>query len=133
MLVLLSLFFIIVENNLPIGGMLICVSLPFLTYLINTRKNFFYLFLVYFLLASQTDKYFLIFAIMFCYLALVFFLASYIEYNRNCIIYYLPVQLLTYYLLTYNFLTMQYFIINAIGLLIFNYFYIKYVEFKVNK
>ncbi len=132
MLILISLLLIFIENNLFSGGLLAFISLTFLTYIINRQKTFLFILIVYFLIASQTDRYFIIFIIMSVYVGLNYFMVSHIEYNMKSLFYYLLLQLLTYAALSYKFLDLQYFIINIIGLIIFDYIYYKCSYIKDN-
>ncbi|MBS9776408.1 MAG: hypothetical protein KGV57_04925 [Fusobacterium sp.] len=133
MLYLISLILVLIENNLPIDGILVCVSLSFITYLINFRKSLFFMLIIYFFMASQTDKYFTILMILFIYTIISSYLSSHIEYNKKSMLYYVPLQLIIYYSLSYKFFTIEYFIFNFVGLVLFNYIYIKYSEIKENK
>lgn len=128
MLVLLSLILIIIENNISIEGLFVCVSLSFLTYLINMKRNFIFIAIVYFLIVSQTDRYFSIGLIVFVYVFINLILASNVEYNKRSVLYYLPLQLGTYFLLSYNFFRLEYLILNLFGLVIFNYIYTRSAE-----
>lgn len=128
MLILLSLILIVIENNISENALIACVSLPFLTYLLNTKKNFVFIVMVYFLIASQSDKYFLIFCIISIYMFINFVLASNIEYNIKSVLYYIPLQIITYILLSYKFLRIEYFVFNLLGIIIFNYFYTRCTE-----
>lgn len=122
---ILSLILILFENSLPISGIILIVALSFSVFVIGNRKNYFILFLIYILISLQTNEFFFIFIIYSLYVIILFLIFNQIEYLRTPIFSIIPIQIIFYLILTYNFFSIKYFIINTLGLIVFNKIYIK--------
>lgn len=133
MLSILSLIIVFIENNLAVNGVILFISLPFITY--NTRKegSFICLFLTYIFISLQTDRYFYIFLILLIYIIISTIFLSHIEYNKKTIFYMLVLQILCYLVMTYKMFSVKYLVLNICGFIFWNYVYTKNIELKGNK
>ena len=93
--IIVSLILIFIGNSLPLGGVLMGVTLPFITFIIGKRRNLFFIFLAWILFSLQTDKYSFNLLVMSLFGFLNFLLFCYIEYL----------------------------VVNIVSFFIFNYFY----------
>lgn len=130
MLLTISLILILVENSISSNGVMLMITLPFISYIIRKGGNLFFLLLTYVLTALQTDNYFYIFWVILCYVILNEFLLSYIEYNKKTIFYILVLQIIFYSILSYKYFSLNYFILNICGFIFWNYIYAKNIEIK---
>ena len=122
-----SLILIFIGNSLPLGGVLMGVTLPFITFIIGKRRNLFFIFLAWILFSLQTDKYSFNLLVMSLFGFLNFLLFCYIEYDRKSIFYLIPLDICFYLLIVYkSFYTgidIEYLVVNIVSFFIFNYFY----------
>lgn len=130
MLLIVSLMLILVENSISSNGVILLVTLPFITYIIRKGGNIFFLVVTYILTALQTDNYIYIFFVILTYVLLNEILLSYIEYNKKTIFYILILQIVFYVILSYKYFNMSYFILNICGFIFWNYIYTKNIEIK---
>lgn len=130
MLSILSLTLILIENSLPLNGVLLFTTLPFISYTIKRKGSVFFLLLTYILIAAQTDNYFYIFLIILIYIILNKIVLSVMDYNKKTVIYILILQIIFYNLLTFKIFKLEYLIFNIVGFIFWNYVYTKYIEIK---
>ena len=125
--IITSLILIFIGNSLPLGGVLMGVTLPFITFIIGKRRNLFFIFLAWILFSLQTDKYSFNLLVMSLFGFLNFLLFCYIEYDRKSIFYLIPLDICFYLLIVYkSFYTgidIEYLVVNIVSFFIFNYFY----------
>ena len=125
--IIVSLILIFIGNSLPLGGVLMGVTLPFITFIIGKRRSLFFIFLAWILFSLQTDKYSFNLLVMSLFGFLNFLLFCYVEYDRKSIFYLIPLDIVFYLLIVYknlfNGIDIKYLIINIISFFILNYFY----------
>ena len=125
--IIVSLILIFIGNSLPLNGVLVGITLPFITFIIGKRRSLFFIFLVWLLFSLQTDKYSFNLLVMSLFGFLNFLLFCYIEYDRKSIFYLIPLDTVFYLLIVYKSLftgiDIKYLIINIISFFILNYFY----------
>ena len=125
--IIISLILIFIGNSLPLDGVLIGITLPFITFIIGKRRSLFFVFLAWILFSLQTDKYSFNLLVMSLFGFLNFLLFCYVEYDRKSIFYLIPLDIVFYLLIVYknlfNGIDIKYLIINIIGFFILNYFY----------
>ncbi|PGH22341.1 hypothetical protein RN96_04135 [Fusobacterium polymorphum] len=125
--IIISLILIFIGNSLPIDGVFMGLTLPFITFIIGKRRNLFFVFLAWILFSLQTDKYSFNLLVMSLFGFLNFLLFCYIEYDRKSIFYLIPLDTVFYLLIVYKSLftgiDIKYLIINIISFFILNYFY----------
>ncbi|MDO4691054.1 MAG: hypothetical protein Q4A58_07155 [Fusobacterium sp.] len=130
MLSVLSLVLILIENSLPLDGMILFTSLPFISYTVKRKGSIFFLLLTYILITTQTDRYFYIFLVILFYIILNGIVLSFMDYNKRTAVYILLLQIAFYGLLSFNVFSIKCFIINICGFIFWNYIYTKYIEIK---
>ena len=125
--IIVSLILIFIGNSLPLNGVLVGITLPFITFIIGKRRSLFFIFLAWLLFSLQTDKYSFNLLVMSLFGFLNFLLFCYVEYDRKSIFYLIPMDIGFYSLIVYRgFYTgidVKYLIINIISFFILNYFY----------
>ena len=125
--IIISLILIFIGNSLPLDGVLMGITLPFITFIIGKRRSLFFIFLAWLLFSLQTDKYSFNLLVMSLFGFLNFLLFCYVEYDRKSIFYLIPLDIVFYLLIVYkNLFTgidIKYLIINIISFFILNYFY----------
>ena len=125
--IIISLILIFIGNSLPLDGVFIGITLPFITFIIGKRRSLFFIFLAWLLFSLQTDKYSFNLLVMSLFAFLNFLLFCYVEYDRKSIFYLIPLDIVFYLLIVYknlfNGIDIKYLIINVIGFFILNYFY----------
>ena len=125
--IIISLILIFIGNSLPLDGVLIGITLPFITFIIGKRRSLFFVFLAWILFSLQTDKYSFNLLVMSLFAFLNFLLFCYVEYDRKSIFYLIPLDIVFYLLIVYknlfNGIDIKYLIINIISFFILNYFY----------
>ena len=125
--IIISLILIFIGNSLPLDGVLIGITLPFITFIIGKRRSSFFIFLAWLLFSLQTDKYSFNLLVMALFGFLNFLLFCYVEYDKKSIFYLVPMDIGFYLLVVYKSLytgiDIKYLIINIIGFFILNYFY----------
>ena len=125
--IILSLMLIFIGNSLPLNGVLVGITLPFITFIIGKRRSLFFIFLAWLLFSLQTDKYSFNLLVMSLFGFLNFLLFCYVEYDRKSIFYLIPLDIVFYLLIVYknlfNGIDIKYLIINIISFFILNYFY----------
>ena len=125
--IIVSLILIFIGNSLPLGGVLMEVTLPFITFIIGKRRNLFFIFLAWILFSLQTDKYSFNLLVMSLFGFLNFLLFCYIEYDRKSIFYLIPLDICFYLLIVYKSfyigIDIEYLVVNIVSFFIFNYFY----------
>ena len=128
MTIVISLILIFIGNSLPLNGILMGVTLPFVSFIIGKRRSLFFIFLAWLLYSLQTDKYSYNFLILVLFSAVNFFLFHYVEYNRKSILYLVPLDVAFYMLVVFksiinNEIDIVYLVVNIVSFFIFNYFY----------
>ena len=125
--IMVSLILIFIGNSLPLNGVLVGITLPFITFIIGKRRSLFFIFLAWLLFSLQTDKYSFNLLVMSLFGFLNFLLFCYVEYDRKSIFYLIPLDTVFYLLIIYKSLfigiDIKYLIINIISFFILNYFY----------
>ena len=125
--IIISLILIFIGNSLPLDGVLVGITLPFITFIIGKRRSLFFIFLAWLLFSLQTDKYSFNLLVMSLFGFLNFLLFCYVEYDRKSILYLIPLDTVFYLLIVYRSLftgiDIKYLIINIISFFILNYFY----------
>ena len=125
--IIISLILIFIGNSLPLDGVLVGITLPFITFIIGKRRSLFFIFLAWLLFSLQTDKYSFNLLVMSLFGFLNFLLFCYVEYDRKSIFYLIPLDTVFYLLIVYRSLftgiDIKYLIINIISFFILNYFY----------
>ena len=125
--IIVSLILIFIGNSLPLNGVLVGITLPFITFIIGKRRSLFFIFLAWLLFSLQTDKYSFNLLVMSLFAFLNFLLFCYVEYDRKSIFYLVPMDIGFYLLVVYKSLytgiDINYLIINIISFFILNYFY----------
>ena len=125
--IIVSLILIFIGNSLPLNGVLVGITLPFITFIIGKRRSLFFIFLAWLLFSLQTDKYSFNLLVMSLFGFLNFLLFCYVEYDRRSIFYLIPLDIVFYLLIVYknlfNGIDIKYLIINIISFFILNYFY----------
>ena len=125
--IMVSLILIFIGNSLPLDGVLVGITLPFITFIIGKRRSLFFIFLAWLLFSLQTDKYSFNLLVMSLFAFLNFLLFCYVEYDRRSIFYLIPLDIIFYLLIVYknlfNGIDIKYLIINIISFFILNYFY----------
>ena len=125
--IIISLILIFIGNSLPLDGVLVGITLPFITFIIGKRRSLFFIFLAWLLFSLQTDKYSFNLLVMSLFGFLNFLLFCYVEYDRRSIFYLIPLDTVFYLLIVYRSLftgiDIKYLIINIISFFILNYFY----------
>ena len=125
--IIISLILIFIGNSLPLGGVLVGITLPFITFIIGKRRSLFFIFLAWLLFSLQTDKYSFNLLVMSLFGFLNFLLFCYVEYDRRSIFYLIPLDIIFYLLIVYKSfysgIDIKYLIINIISFFILNYFY----------
>ena len=125
--IIVSLILIFIGSSLPLDGLLMGITLPFITFIIGKRRSLFFIFLAWLLFSLQTDKYSFNLLVMSLFGFLNFLLFCYVEYDRKTIFYLIPLDIVFYLLIVYknlfNGIDIKYLIINIISFFILNYFY----------
>ena len=125
--IIISLILIFIGNSLPLNGVLVGITLPFITFIIGKRRSLFFISLAWLLFSLQTDKYSFNLLVMSLFGFLNFLLFCYVEYDRKSIFYLIPLDTVFYLLIVYRSLftgiDIKYLIINIISFFILNYFY----------
>ena len=125
--IIISLILIFIGNSLPLDGVLVGITLPFITFIIGKRRSLFFIFLAWLLFSLQTDKYSFNLLVMALFGFLNFLLFCYVEYDKKSIFYLVPMDIGFYLLVVYKSLytgiDIKYLIINIISFFILNYFY----------
>ena len=125
--IIVSLILIFIGNSLPLNGVLVGITLPFITFIIGKRRSLFFIFLAWLLFSLQTDKYSFNLLVISLFGFLNFLLFCYVEYDRKSIFYLIPLDIVFYLLIVYkslfNGIDIKYLIINIISFFILNYFY----------
>ena len=125
--IIVSLILIFIGNSLPLNGVLVGITLPFITFIIGKRRSLFFIFLAWLLFSLQTDKYSFNLLVLSLFGFLNFLLFCYVEYDRKSIFYLIPLDIVFYLLIVYknlfNGIDIKYLIINIISFFILNYFY----------
>ena len=125
--IMVSLILIFIGSSLPLDGLLMGITLPFITFIIGKRRSLFFIFLAWLLFSLQTDKYSFNLLVMSLFGFLNFLLFCYVEYDRRSIFYLIPLDIIFYLLIVYknlfNGIDIKYLIINIISFFILNYFY----------
>ena len=125
--IIVSLILIFIGNSLPLNGVLVGITLPFITFIIGKRRSLFFIFLAWLLFSLQTDKYSFNLLVISLFGFLNFLLFCYVEYDKKSIFYLVPMDIGFYLLVVYKSLytgiDIKYLIINIIGFFILNYFY----------
>ena len=125
--IIVSLILIFIGNSLPLNGVLVGITLPFITFIIGKRRSSFFIFLAWLLFSLQTDKYSFNLLVISLFGFLNFLLFCYVEYDRKSIFYLIPLDIVFYLLIVYknlfNGIDIKYLIINIISFFILNYFY----------
>ena len=125
--IIVSLILIFIGNSLPLNGVLVGITLPFITFIIGKRRSLFFIFLAWLLFSLQTDKYSFNLLVMSLFGFLNFLLFCYVEYDRKSIFYLIPLDIVFYLLIVYknlfNGIDIKYLIINIVSFFILNYFY----------
>ena len=125
--IIISLILIFIGNSLPLDGVFIGITLPFITFIIGKRRSLFFIFLAWLLFSLQTDKYSFNLLVISLFGFLNFLLFCYVEYDRKSIFYLIPLDIVFYLLIVYknlfNGIDIKYLIINIISFFILNYFY----------
>ena len=125
--IIISLILIFIGNSLPLNGVLVGITLPFITFIIGKRRSLFFIFLAWLLFSLQTDKYSFNLLVISLFGFLNFLLFCYVEYDRRSIFYLIPLDIIFYLLIVYknlfNGIDIKYLIINIISFFILNYFY----------
>ena len=125
--IIVSLILIFIGNSLPLNGVLVGITLPFITFIIGKRRSLFFIFLAWLLFSLQTDKYSFNLLVISLFGFLNFLLFCYVEYDRKSIFYLIPLDIVLYLLIVYknlfNGIDIKYLIINIISFFILNYFY----------
>ena len=125
--IIVSLILIFIGNSLPLNGVLVGITLPFITFIIGKRRSLFFIFLAWLLFSLQTDKYSFNLLVISLFGFLNFLLFCYVEYDRKSIFYLIPLDIVFYLLIVYknlfNGIEIKYLIINIISFFILNYFY----------
>ena len=125
--IIVSLILIFIGNSLPLNGVLVGITLPFITFIIGKRRSLFFIFLAWLLFSLQTDKYSFNLLVMSLFGFLNFLLFCYVEYDKKSIFYLIPLDIVFYLLIVYknlfNGIDIKYLIINIISFFILNYFY----------
>ena len=125
--IIVSLILIFIGNSLPLDGVLVGITLPFITFIIGKRRSLFFIFLAWLLFSLQTDKYSFNLLVISLFGFLNFLLFCYVEYDRKSIFYLIPLDIVFYLLIVYknlfNGIDIKYLIINIISFFILNYFY----------
>ena len=124
---IVSLILIFIGNSLPLNGVLVGITLPFITFIIGKRRSLFFIFLAWLLFSLQTDKYSFNLLVMSLFGFLNFLLFCYVEYDRRSIFYLIPLDIIFYLLIVYKSfysgIDIKYLIINIISFFILNYSY----------
>ena len=125
--IIVSLILIFIGNSLPLNGVLVGITLPFITFIIGKRRSLFFIFLAWLLFSLQTDKYSFNLLVMALFGFLNFLLFCYVEYDRKSIFYLIPLDIVFFLLIVYknlfNGIDIKYLIINIVSFFILNYFY----------
>ena len=125
--IIVSLILIFIGSSLPLDGLLVGITLPFITFIIGKRRSLFFIFLAWLLFSLQTDKYSFNLLVMSLFGFLNFLLFCYVEYDRRSIFYLIPLDIIFYLLIVYKSfysgIDIKYLIINIISFFILNYFY----------
>ena len=125
--IIVSLILIFIGNSLPLNGVLVGITLPFITFIIGKRRSLFFIFLAWLLFSLQTDKYSFNLLVISLFGFLNFLLFCYVEYDRKSIFYLILLDIVFYLLIVYknlfNGIDIKYLIINIISFFILNYFY----------
>ena len=125
--IIISLILIFIGNSLPLDGVFIGITLPFITFTIGKSRSLFFIFLAWLLFSLQTDKYSFNLLVMSLFGFLNFLLFCYVEYDRKSIFYLIPLDIVFYLLIVYknlfNGIDIEYLVVNIVSFFIFNYFY----------
>ena len=125
--IIVSLILIFIGNSLPLNGVLVGITLPFITFIIGKRRSLFFVFLAWILFSLQTDKYSFNLLVMALFGFLNFLLFCYVEYDKKSIFYLVPMDIGFYLLTVYKSffigIDIEYLIINIVSFFILNYFY----------
>lgn len=132
MIYILSFLGIIIENSLPLSGVVLIVTLPFFTYLVNLKRirSVTCIFLMTLIMSIQTYNFVEHFIIMAIFYYLFNFIFVNMVYNRENIIFISLLQIGVYFILNYENYSRFYLILNLVGFLIINYFYIRHMRKK---
>lgn len=132
MIYILSFLGIIIENSLPLSGVVLIVTLPFFTYLVNLKRirSVTCIFLMTLIMSIQTHDFAENFVIMAIFYYLFNFIFINMVYNKENTLFISILQLGVYFVLNYKNCSKFYLILNLVGFLIINYFYIRYMRKK---
>lgn len=134
MIYVISFFMVIIEVSLPLAANMYGVTLPFLTYLVSTKKEreVFLVVLLALFHSLQTDKFFEILVILLVSYYLFYYIFTHLTYGKTSIVLVTVLQGIIYYVLSINNFRKEYFLVNICIFIILNYVYMKISRKKDN-
>lgn len=126
MLYIISLLGIIIEISLPFNTNILMVTLSFLLYIINRKKEkaVVYVGIIAVILSLQTDDIFRVLVILYVAYYLIGSVFLHLIYEKNNIIVFLIIQGLLYWIISKNNFSLKYLGINIIGFIFLDLIYI---------
>lgn len=126
MVYLISLLGIIIEISLPFNSNILMVTLSFLLYIINTKKEkaTVYIGIIAMILSLQTNDIFRMLVILYIAYYLINTVFLHLVYEKSNILVFLIIQGLLYWIISKNNFDFKYLVINIVGFTILNFVYI---------
>lgn len=135
MIYIISLLGIIIETSLPFTANILVVTLSFLIYLVNIKKEkaMPIIGIIVIILSLQTNDIFKLLVIFYLSYYILNYIFLHLVYEKSNILFFLVFQGILYGILSKNNFNLKYLLVNMIGFIILNFVYIHISKNKVNE
>mgnify|MGYP000193673566 FL=1 len=135
MIYIISLLGIIIETSLPFTANILVVTLSFLIYLVNIKKEkaMSIIGIIVIILSLQTNDIFKLLVIFYLSYYVLNYIFLHLVYEKSNILFFLVFQGILYGILSKNNFNLKYLLVNMIGFIILNFVYIHISKNKVNE
>ncbi|WP_294704471.1 hypothetical protein [uncultured Fusobacterium sp.] len=135
MIYIISLLGIIIETSLPFTANILVVTLSFLIYLVNIKKEkaMSIIGIIVIILSLQTNDIFKLLVIFYLSYYILNYIFLHLVYEKSNILFFLVFQGILYGILSKNNFNLKYLLVNMIGFIILNFVYIHISKNKVNE
>lgn len=135
MIYIISLLGIIIETSLPFTANILVVTLSFLIYLVNIKKEkaMSIIGIIVIILSLQTNDVFKLLVIFYLSYYILNYIFLHLVYEKSNILFFLVFQGILYGILSKNNFNLKYLLVNMIGFIILNFVYIHISKNKVNE
>ena len=135
MIYIISLLGIIIETSLPFTANILVVTLSFLIYLVNIKKEkaMSIIGIIVIILSLQTNDIFKLLVIFYLSYYILNYIFLHLVYEKSNILFFLVFQGILYGILSKNNFNLKYLLVNMIGFIILNFVYIHISKNKINE